>query len=175
MLVDDAHLAEQRFESSDASTRTTVEDGAVVGQHRGRIAPDGSGIFKGVHHVGNVGDAHHVGDQNGPRVIVDEIEDLHIGSVSQPPMGDVGLPALIGQRRFEPDERVVGRLFGSCSMNPRRARMRLMVETDGTSVRRLERCQWMARGPASNPSSPRCLRRTTISSSTSAEVRLGLV
>ena len=68
-----------------------------------------------------------------------------------------------------------GRLFGSWSMNPRRARMRQMVETDGTSERRLERCQWMVRAPASNPSSTRCLRRTMISSSTSPEVRLGLV
>lgn len=110
MLVDDPHFVEQCLERRDASTWATVENGAVISQHRGRITPGGGRIFKRVHHVGNASDPEHTGGDDHPGVIVDEVEDLDLRIVFQPPMGDISLPTLVGQCRFETDERVVGTL-----------------------------------------------------------------
>ena len=58
-----------------------VEDGPVVGQHRGRITPARSGIFEGVNHVGGLGDPDDPGGHDRPGVVVDEVQDLDVGSV----------------------------------------------------------------------------------------------
>jgi hypothetical protein len=38
-------------------------------------------------------------------VVVDDVEDLDVGAVGQPPVRRVGLPQLVGQGRLEPHER----------------------------------------------------------------------
>jgi hypothetical protein len=36
-------------------------------------------------------------------VVIDPVEDLHVGAIGQPPVGEVGLPALVGLFGGEPD------------------------------------------------------------------------
>ena len=56
------------------------------------------------------GDAAVGGDREGVAgVVVEPVEDLHVGAVGQPPVGEVGLPAFVGLLGGEAD---VGR-FGS--------------------------------------------------------------
>jgi len=38
-----------------------------------------------------------------PRVVIQHVHDLDLGAVGKPPVGDVGLPALVRQLRLEPD------------------------------------------------------------------------
>ena len=43
------------------------------------------------------GDAAVRGDRQGVAgVVVDEAQDLHVGFIGEPPVGEVGLPALVG-------------------------------------------------------------------------------
>jgi hypothetical protein len=37
-----------------------------------------------------------------PGVIVDDVEDLRVAAIGQRPVGDVGLPQLVGQLSFKP-------------------------------------------------------------------------
>jgi hypothetical protein len=62
----------------------------------------GGGGAEAVDHVGGL--EHRPGgraDQQ-PGVVVDDVEDLHVGAVGQLPVGDVGLPAFIRHLRGEP-------------------------------------------------------------------------
>lgn len=65
-----------------------------------------------------------------------DVEDLHLraaagGVVGERPVGDVGLPDLVGQIRAERAPRTAGRLCGCAVTNPRRDRIRQIVETAG--------------------------------------------
>jgi hypothetical protein len=51
------------------------------------------------------------GDQ-GPGVVVEDVEDLHLGAVGEGPVGDVGLPALVGQVGLEAPPGATGPLLG---------------------------------------------------------------
>ncbi len=57
---------------------------------------------------GGSGDA----GQQEPGVVVDEVEDLGGRSVGEAPVGDVGLPALVGQVGFEAFPAGAGPLLG---------------------------------------------------------------
>ena len=46
-----------------------------------------------------------------PRVIVDRVEDLGVLTVGELPVGDVGLPQLVRQLRFEADQGAAGPLL----------------------------------------------------------------
>ena len=65
-----------------------------------------------------------------------------------------------------------GRFWGWGVTEPRRRRTRWMVDSAGTGAPAWRRCQSMVRAPASRPSPARRLRQATISSSSTAEVRL---
>jgi hypothetical protein len=54
--------------------------------------------------VGGFEDREPVGADQQRRMVVDQVQDLDLGAVSEPPVGDVGLPALVWHLRFEPDE-----------------------------------------------------------------------
>ncbi len=69
-----------------------------------------------------------------PGVVVDDVEDLDVGAVGEVPVGDVGLPAFVGQVGFEAVQDDRGRLCGCGVTNPRRVRIRQIVETAGTLV-----------------------------------------
>ena len=79
-----------------AAAGAAGEHGAVVGQQAGRIAVLGgdaavAGLDVGAfeHGAGGAG-------QQQPGVVVEPVQDLHVGAVGQRPVGDVGLPAFVG-------------------------------------------------------------------------------
>lgn len=39
--------------------------------------------------------------QQGPGVLIEEVQDLGVGSVGEGPVGEVGLPGFVGLVRFE--------------------------------------------------------------------------
>ena len=52
-------------------------------------------------------------------MVVDDIEDLDVGVVGEPPVGDVGLPAFVGLFGGEAQVAALGRLCGCGVTNPR--------------------------------------------------------
>jgi hypothetical protein len=77
-------------------------------------------------------------------VVVEDVEDLDLVTVSEGPVGDIGLPALLGQLGGKRRQELFGRFWGWRVMKPRRDRTRQMVATDGTARlrRRWRRCRW---------------------------------
>ena len=61
VLHHDAEFAQERLEGCGALARPAVEDGRLLGQHRGRIAPASSRFFEGVDHVVGLGDPEDLG------------------------------------------------------------------------------------------------------------------
>ena len=79
-------------------------------------------------------------------MVVFEVDDLDLRAVGQSEMGDVGLPALVGQRRFEADEAGLRTLLGLGSDKApahedppdgrgRRRRMTVALEVPGDGLR----------------------------------------
>jgi len=73
------------------------EDGPVIGQHAGRCAPPGEGRGEGVDDVGAGGDGSGVAGDGDARMVIEDVEDFYRCVISQPPVGDIGLPQLVGQ------------------------------------------------------------------------------
>jgi hypothetical protein len=95
--VGDAELAEADMQGgASAAPGGGGEDGAVVGQYRGRGAKASERGQKGVDHLraGHGGSGH--AGQRHPRVVIDQVEDFSLGVISQAPVGDIGLPELVG-------------------------------------------------------------------------------
>ena len=55
-------------------------------------------------HVGGFEADQCVGGEQQPGVVIEEVEDLHLGAVGEAPEGDVGLPELVGEVSLETDE-----------------------------------------------------------------------
>ena len=72
------------------------EDRAVVGQHAGRIDVECGDGAVGPVDGGRGEDPGGGAAQAEPGVVVDPVEDLGVGAVDQRPLGDVGVPALVG-------------------------------------------------------------------------------
>ena len=51
--------------------------------------------------------------QQEPGVVVEEVEDLDVGAVSEAPVGEVGLPGLVGLGGFEADVGATGVVSGA--------------------------------------------------------------
>lgn len=124
-------------------------DAAVVGQGGGRSAmllgrrqERGDDVVAGNWGVGGAGE-----QESG--VIIEPVQDLDIGAVSESPMGEVGLPGLVRQCCFEAEVGRTGRFFGSGTTRPAACRMRRIVEVDGTWSPSRSRCQAIVTGPAS--------------------------
>ena len=71
------------------------EDGGVVGEHGRGDSPAQEGVLEGVHDVGAGDGAARDARDGEPGVVVEEVEDLHVGAVGQLPVGGVGLPAFV--------------------------------------------------------------------------------
>jgi hypothetical protein len=109
----DAPGVERQLQSdpADAAVAAGV-DGAVIGEQSGGITP-GSGrlaeagvdVGRFEHRPADTGDAQ-------PRVVVDDVEDLDVGPVGEGPVGDVGLPQLVGHGCLEADVGALGPLVG---------------------------------------------------------------
>jgi hypothetical protein len=106
-------------------------------------------------------------------VVVEPGEDLDVAAVTQPVVGEVGLPGFVGLLGAEPQD--LGRLPGCGVTSPSRVRVRLTVETDTRTWWWWARCQAMVSAPASSPASVSCLRSRRISSTVLAGIAVGLV
>lgn len=101
VLLLDAQGGEEVLEGVLAAAVPGGVDASVVGQRGGRGAMEVAGLEDGLHddvagHGGVGGAADEVAG-----VVVEPVEDLDIGAVGQPPVGEVGLPALVGLGGFE--------------------------------------------------------------------------
>jgi hypothetical protein len=160
-----AAVVQGDFEGDSAVAAVAAgEDGAVVGEQAGRVAVECGDAAVSPVDGGRSEDGGCGAGQTEPGVVVDPVEDLGVGAVDQRPVGDVGLPALVGLFGGEADVAALGplvRLWGEESAGgedpPDRGDRAAMVAA-----------------PASWPRLPRSLRRATISSSRSSEVRVGL-
>ena len=82
----------------DASTATAAagEHRPVVGQHAGRIAIASSSFTEAVVDVGGLEHPQGVAADAESGVVVEEVENLHVGALGELPVGDIKLPALVG-------------------------------------------------------------------------------
>lgn len=98
-----AEDGQEVFEGVAPASEAGGVDAAVVCEGRGRGAVDaGGGQERGDHVVpgdGLVGGA----GQQVAGVVVEPVEDLDVGAVRQAPVGEVGLPGLVGLGGFEAD------------------------------------------------------------------------
>ena len=96
VLLVDAELAEKVFKAVAAAGESGGVDAPVVGERRGRGAVAGDEAQERADD-GRPGDPGVGGArQQQPGVVVEPVQDLHVGAVCQVPMGEVGLPALVG-------------------------------------------------------------------------------
>ncbi len=82
----------------DASTTTAAADehGPVVGQHAGRITIAPSSFIEAVVDVAGLEHPQGVGGDAKPGVVIEEVENLHVGALGELLVGDIKLPALVG-------------------------------------------------------------------------------
>jgi hypothetical protein len=78
------------------------EDRAIEGEHAGRDAPPAEGGGEGVDHLRAEGDPASFSGDVDPGVVVENVQDLHLGPIGEPPVSDVGLPAFVGLLGAEP-------------------------------------------------------------------------
>lgn len=100
------------------------------------------------------------GDQQ-PGVVVEGVEDVDVGAVGELPVGGIGLPAFVGLVGLRPDVGALGPLARLGMTNPRRTRIRQIVDAAGRVSSSRPRCQAMVCAPASSPWSLCCLRSPT--------------
>jgi len=82
-----------------------------------------------------------VAGQQQPGVVVEPVQDLGVGAVSQCPVGDVGLPALVGLVGGEADVAALGSLVRLGDDEPAGAvRIRQIVLTAGAALPDRSRC-----------------------------------
>jgi hypothetical protein len=108
-------------------------------------------------------------------VVVDPAQDLHMGSVGEPPLGEVGLPALVGQIGGKADVGTLGRFLGAEVTKPAARRCRMIDGVDALKPWWWPRCQAMVSGPLSSPLLVSFSRSSTIRSMLDCGSRLGLV
>lgn len=100
------------FERVASTAEPGSVDAAVIGQRGGRDAvrvggsqERGDDVVAGDRVVCGAG-------QQVAGVVIEPVQDLHVGAVGEVPVGEVGLPGLVGLRRFEPDVRGPRPLLG---------------------------------------------------------------
>jgi hypothetical protein len=81
---------------ASAATATAGEHGPVVRQHAGRITVASSGFTEAVVDVVGLEHPQGVTANAKPGVVIEEVENLHVGARSELPVGDIKLPAFVG-------------------------------------------------------------------------------
>ena len=71
------------------------EDRPIISQHLGGDSPLGKSFAEAGDHVRAGGVRSGITDQTEPGVVINNVQDRHLGAVGQPPMSDIGLPTLI--------------------------------------------------------------------------------
>jgi hypothetical protein len=70
-----------------------------------------SGLVEARHHVGRLEHDPCARADQEPGMVIEHVQDLDVGPVGEPPVGGVGLPALVRHRRLEAHERALGSLL----------------------------------------------------------------
>ncbi len=104
MLGPDPEALELGLEHDLPAARSGGVDRPVVGEHRRRGPVRGPGLLEDPADVDRRRDRQGHRAQTEPAVVVDEVDDLG-PSAGEGPVGHVRLPALVGERCLEPDER----------------------------------------------------------------------
>jgi hypothetical protein len=165
-----------------------AEDQAVVGEERFRVAPGGGGFVQGADHVGGAGGGERVGGDTQPGVVIEDVEHLEHRPAGPPHMGDVGLPALVGELGREPHPGTLGPLVrlgrdetpGPQHPPDRRHRWRMLVPLgqmvmDGRGTRiKPGRVQILAQGGDLPPTARRPAWGSDAGAGTAAPPRPGL-
>jgi hypothetical protein len=101
--VADAEGDQFRFDDTDSVAGGGGENGAVVAQDAGGKAPVGCRFVEGGDHVDGLEDRESDRGDTQAGVVVDDVQDLDLAPVGQSYVGDVHLPAFIGQFGSEVD------------------------------------------------------------------------
>jgi hypothetical protein len=109
--VSDPEPVALELEQAPSPARGRREHGAVVGQQARREPVGPSGGVEARQDVGGLEHASGIRAHQEPGVVVEGVQDLDLGAVAEPPVGDVGLPALVGHLGAEPDPRAAGSLL----------------------------------------------------------------
>jgi hypothetical protein len=72
----------------------------------------GSGFVEALYDVAPLRGHPGIGGHQEPRVVIDDVQDLHIGPVGEHDVGDVCLPPLVRELGLEPDEGALRSLLG---------------------------------------------------------------
>ncbi len=135
VLLGDSEEGEEVFEGVLPAAEAGGVDAAVVGQGRGGVSVFlGGGEESGGDQV--AGDRGVCGDaQQVAGVVIEPVEDLHVGAVGQVPMGEVGLPAFVGLCGCEASVGGPWPLAGFGVISPALCRIRLIVDVEGAGGR----------------------------------------
>jgi hypothetical protein len=106
---------------------------------------------------------------------VKPVNDLRAGPAGGGPVGEVGLPALVGLGGLEAPAGGAGPLRGSGVTWAAACRTRRIVAVDGTCSPACSRCQAIVTGPASQPAAVSSSRVLTMNSRTLSSVACGLL
>jgi hypothetical protein len=97
MAHGDAECGQGDFEGDTATAAWAAgEDGTIVGEHACREPVGRDRRGDGGQDVGGLEDVAGVAGQREAGVVVQQVEDLDLGAVTQGPVGDVSLPAFVG-------------------------------------------------------------------------------
>ena len=110
----------------------TGEDRPIVGEHAGRGSPPGERGEEGVDHLRAQGDPTRLGGDVDPGVVIEDVEDLHLRIMASRQWVMSACQRWLGwsaQNDFHDDR---GRFCGCGTTNPRRDKIRQIVEAAGT-------------------------------------------
>ena len=170
----DTTPVEGEFQRHPAQAAVTAGvDGAVVGQHLGRVPISGCCLLEAGVDVG--GFEHWPGDAGDtePGVVIDDVEELHVAALSERPVSDVGLPQFVRLCGLEADIGALGPLVRLGRHEPP-----LGEDSPDRADRRAVPVAALEmgrdrRGTRFMPGPGEALRISMISSSTTCGVRLG--
>ena len=112
VLLGDAQGGKEVLEGVPAAAEAGGADAPVIGEGRGGEPVGVAGLQERVDDdfAGNRGPG--AGGEQVAGVVVEPVDDLRAGAAGQRPVGEIGLPALVGQGRFEPEVGGAGPLAG---------------------------------------------------------------
>ena len=108
-------------------------------------------------------------------VVIEPVEDLHVGPAGQAPVDEVRLPHFVRLGGLKSRVRDLGRFLGDGVISPAYCKIRLIVAAAGGLTPSCSRCRAIMTAPASNPSAVRRDHSSITRSRTFAGIAIGVV